>query len=221
MYAVILDDRVRRWGRRREGMLLVHERMHDDGSDEGAVCQALSSAPRLSRSQRVSWSGLLRSAKHHHHLMALSSTLVIESLSKEQIDRFIHEEQLDDADPLRHLRDQETDDLLPLVPAQPPSIHNETLHLTFQDITVTLKVDAGPGCGGIAWPAGEVLSQYIVRRGRDYWQGKRVLELGSGTGLVGLVAGYLGAQTVVTDQRSAPLLVLYILIRNRIITINT
>jgi len=62
-------------------------------------------------------------------------------------------------------------------------------------------VDAGPGCGGIAWPAGEVLSRYIVRRGRDYWKGKRVLELGSGTGLVGLVAGYLGAHAVLTDQR--------------------
>ena len=138
--------------------------------------------------------------------MSLSSTLAIESLSKEQIDRLIHEEQLDDADPLRHLLDHDTDDLLPLVPAQPPSVHNETLHLSFQDITVTLKVDAGPGCGGIAWPAGEVLSRYIVRRGKDYWKGKRVLELGSGTGLVGLVAGYLGAHTILTDQRLASLL---------------
>jgi hypothetical protein len=51
MYAVILDNRVRRWGWRREGML-VHEGMHvgeDGGKDGRAVCQALSSAPRLSR----------------------------------------------------------------------------------------------------------------------------------------------------------------------------
>lgn len=139
--------------------------------------------------------------------MPPSSALAVESLSTEQIDRFIREEQLDDADPLRHLQHQDTDDLLPLVPTQPPSIHNETLHFNFQDITVTLQVDAGPGCGGIAWPAGEVLSRHIVRHGRDYWQGKRVLELGSGTGLVGLVAGYLGAHTVLTDQRSASLIV--------------
>ena len=130
----------------------------------------------------------------------------MEPLSKEQIDMYTLEEQLDDADPLRHLWDQDTDDLLPLIPAQLPSVRNETLHLSFQDITVTLKVDAGPGCGGIAWPAGEVLSRYIVRRGRDYWKGKRVIELGSGTGLVGLVAGYLGAHAVLTDQRSASLL---------------
>ena len=63
MYSVIWDNRVRGWGWRRERMLLVHERMHgdeDDGSDDRAVYQALSSASRLSRSQRVSWSGLLR-----------------------------------------------------------------------------------------------------------------------------------------------------------------
>ena len=141
--------------------------------------------------------------KHSTTSMSSSSAVAIESLSEEQIDIFIREEQLDDADPLRHLRHQDSDDLLPLVPAQPPTIHNETLHLNFQDIIVTLQVDAGPGCGGIAWPAGEVLSRYIVRQGRDYWRGKRVLELGSGTGLVGLVAGYLGAHTVLTDQRSA------------------
>jgi len=137
--------------------------------------------------------------------MSSSSAVAIESLSKEQIDIFIREEQLDDADPLRHLRRQDSGDLLPLVPVQPPSIHNETLQLNFQDIGVTLKVDAGPGCGGIAWPAGEVLSRYIIRQGRDYWRGKRVLELGSGTGLVGIVAGYLGAHTVLTDQGSASL----------------
>jgi hypothetical protein len=62
MYAVIRDDRVRRWGWRWERMLLVHEGMHsdeDNSSDDGAVCQTLSSAPRLSRSQWMSWSGLL------------------------------------------------------------------------------------------------------------------------------------------------------------------
>ena len=154
----------------------------------------------------------------HPTSMSPSSTLAIKSLNKEQTDRFILEEQLDDADPLRHLRDQDTDDLLPLIPAWPPSVHNETLHLSFQCITVALKVDPGPGCGGIAWPAGEVLSRYIVRRGRSYWRGKQVLELGSGTGLVGLVAGYLGAHTVITDQRSVSRLVLYQIHQEQLIT---
>jgi predicted nicotinamide N-methyase len=42
--------------------------------------------------------------------------------------------------------------------------------------------------------------------GRSALQGKTVIELGSGTGLVGLVAGFLGAQVRITDQRSAVIL---------------
>jgi len=45
----------------------------------------------------------------------------------------------------------------------------------------------------------QVLACYIARRGLAL-QGTNVLELGSGTGLVGLVAGYLGAHVCVTDQ---------------------
>lgn len=40
-----------------------------------------------------------------------------------------------------------------------------------------------------------VLSQYIANPQnfpQDYWKGKRVLELGAGTGIVGIVAGLLG-----------------------------
>lgn len=130
---------------------------------------------------------------------------------------------------------------------------------------VRLKVDAGPGCGGIAWPAGEVsqsLSSFLARsasqrtagvsavsrfsdmalsastemgrahcrlhrvharklRGRvtdnqvlsryiayrhevdpSKLAGKKVLELGSGTGLVGIVAAMLEptSEVWVTDQ---------------------
>jgi predicted nicotinamide N-methyase len=50
----------------------------------------------------------------------------------------------------------------------------------------------------------QVLARYIARRGKAL-QGLNVLELGSGTGLVGLVAGYFGAQVYITDQACAPL----------------
>lgn len=53
-----------------------------------------------------------------------------------------------------------------------------------------------------AFASAQVLSTYICRRGS--LQGKNVLELGSGTGLVGLAAGVLGAHVWITDQ--APLL---------------
>lgn len=70
---------------------------------------------------------------------------------------------------------------------------------------VRLHVDAGPGCGGIAWPAGEVLSRYMAYRHEvdpSFLKGKKVLELGSGTGLVGLAVGLLekSSQVEVTDQ---------------------
>jgi protein N-lysine methyltransferase METTL21A len=44
----------------------------------------------------------------------------------------------------------------------------------------------------------QVLSAYICRRGS--LKGKNVLEIGSGTGLVGLAAGVLGATVWITDQ---------------------
>ena len=89
-------------------------------------------------------------------------------------------------------------------------------------VHILLRVDASPGCGGIAWPAGEVfqyssplflafstpphslfkkvLANYLARRGPDALARLSVLELGSGTGLVGLVAAKLGALVCITDQ---------------------
>ncbi|KAK2466437.1 hypothetical protein APHAL10511_002079 [Amanita phalloides] len=83
---------------------------------------------------------------------------------------------------------------------------NEILLLSFNNgrdqnpISLSLYTDASPGCGGIAWPAGQILSNYIVKRGSEFLQNRTVVELGSGTGLVGLVAGKLGARVWITDQ---------------------
>ncbi|EIM88167.1 uncharacterized protein STEHIDRAFT_95156 [Stereum hirsutum FP-91666 SS1] len=145
------------------------------------------------------------------------------------------EEALDLADPLRHLRGSDhphsqsksSSDDATFLPEQPHSIQNETISLSFpagsgktisngepsRPISIKLAVDASPGCGGIAWPAGEVLARHIARRadpssdGASFGSTKsplaniNVLELGSGTGLVGLVAALLGAKHVwITDQ---------------------
>ncbi|KAH9991469.1 putative methyltransferase-domain-containing protein, partial [Russula vinacea] len=109
---------------------------------------------------------------------------------------------------LGHFFRAASDDCDLLLPAPAPSIRDEIIRIDFetqthQTIALSLSVDAGPGCGGIAWQAGEVLASYISRRGSTL-EGLNVLELGSGTGLVGLVAGYLGARVCITDQ--APLI---------------
>lgn len=66
-----------------------------------------------------------------------------------------------------------------------------TSDLTFDGLLPTpLKVyeDGGAsGCGGKLWPAGELLSRYLIREGTK--NAKNIIELGSGTGLVGLAIG--------------------------------
>mmetsp|Transcript_7032 Transcript_7032/g.21412 ORF Transcript_7032/g.21412 Transcript_7032/m.21412 type:complete len:406 (+) Transcript_7032:149-1366(+) len=56
--------------------------------------------------------------------------------------------------------------------------------------------------GQTAWDGGMVLAKYIehaVEMGSLCLQGKTVLDLGSGTGLVGLVCAVLGANVILTD----------------------
>ncbi|ORY35866.1 putative methyltransferase-domain-containing protein [Naematelia encephala] len=95
-----------------------------------------------------------------------------------------------------------------LAPPRPPTTTEaEETRLVIPGLNndVRLLVDAGPGCGGIAWPAGEVLSRYLAYRHEhdpDKLKGRTIIELGSGTGLVGIVAGMLEstANIWVTDQ---------------------
>jgi len=123
----------------------------------------------------------------------------------------MEDESLETIDPLLHLFSSDDSDLLP---ARAPSLCSHVMQINVdalplypedphRTISLSLFVDARPGCGGITWPAGEVLANYISRRGPAL-HGLNVLELGSGTGLVGLVAGCLGARVCITDQ--APLI---------------
>ena len=61
--------------------------------------------------------------------------------------------------------------------------------------------------GGALWTAGLALSRYLEHAHAVSLRGQRVLELGCGTGLAGLVAAALGANAVLTDIASVlPLL---------------
>lgn len=49
------------------------------------------------------------------------------------------------------------DDLGDLLPPQRLSAHGEQVEFIFGgSVNVSLTIDAMPGCGGLAWPAGEV-----------------------------------------------------------------
>ncbi|XP_055028973.2 protein N-lysine methyltransferase METTL21D isoform X1 [Misgurnus anguillicaudatus] len=60
--------------------------------------------------------------------------------------------------------------------------------------------------GCVVWDAAIVLSKYLetqqfynVQSDASTWHAKNIIELGAGTGLVGLVAATLGANVIVTD----------------------
>lgn len=72
-------------------------------------------------------------------------------------------------------------------------------------VDVCLLLDVTNGCGGKIWPAAQVLGAYLTGRRDELsrrWKDKTVVELGSGTGLVGFVVAKmrLGATTWITDQ---------------------
>lgn len=85
------------------------------------------------------------------------------------------EEEMDKQDPLRHLMDLDSGlvvapvsstQAMTFLPNQSHSTENGMLKLSFahdlldvpRPLEITLAVDASPGCGGIAWPAGQVLT---------------------------------------------------------------
>ena len=96
------------------------------------------------------------------------------------------DEHLDNKDPLRHLmNDNELEgiisnegltrasssrsELLDVLLQQSHSIQDGILKLSFANdphnpLFISLAVDASPGCGGLAWPAGQVRYLSVFRR---------------------------------------------------------
>ena len=58
------------------------------------------------------------------------------------------------------------------------------------------SLDLGGWTGGSVWESGEALARLLVTEGSSRVVGRRVLELGCGTGLVGLAAAAAGAGAV-------------------------
>eukprot|EP00747_Dinoflagellata_sp_TGD_P002950 gnl/TRDRNA2_/TRDRNA2_106369_c0_seq1.p1 gnl/TRDRNA2_/TRDRNA2_106369_c0~~gnl/TRDRNA2_/TRDRNA2_106369_c0_seq1.p1 ORF type:complete len:313 (+),score=40.66 gnl/TRDRNA2_/TRDRNA2_106369_c0_seq1:141-1079(+) len=67
------------------------------------------------------------------------------------------------------------------------------------EVDPSSDVGLGMVWGSMLWASGLCLSKYFAWCGEEALQSLKVLELGSGTGVVGLSLGKLGAQVVVTD----------------------
>ncbi len=70
-----------------------------------------------------------------------------------------------------------------------------------------LGEETGLGTGASLWPSAIVTIKYLEKRFSNGMWGTRVLELGCGTGAVGLACAKFGAQVVLTEQEQlAPLI---------------
>ena len=84
-----------------------------------------------------------------------------------------------------------------------------SLQLSYQNQCIVLNVYMGVGIGGDRWPAANVFCEYISSEDHmkfysSFLESKTVIELGSGTGLVGILISKLFSplNVVVTDQES-------------------
>ncbi|XP_069589806.1 protein N-lysine methyltransferase METTL21A [Ranitomeya imitator] len=78
--------------------------------------------------------------------------------------------------------------------------HNSSSTYTFSNHTIRIKQDWRElGVAAVVWDAAVVLCMYIEAGGINL-QGRSVIELGAGTGLVGIVAALLGADVTLTDR---------------------
>lgn len=80
-----------------------------------------------------------------------------------------------------------------------PSKMFDSTAFTIQGIPVSVGEvgNSGQGTGLTTWDGSVVLAKYLEHARMDNLRGARILELGSGTGLVGLSAALLGAREVI------------------------
>ncbi|XP_073319937.1 protein-lysine methyltransferase METTL21C-like [Pagrus major] len=89
------------------------------------------------------------------------------------------------------------DRALSWAPSISVGIGKDIYHYVGQDILIHESIDS---YGAVMWPAALALCSFLDNnRQRVNLQGKEVLELGAGTGLVTIVASLLGASVTATD----------------------
>ncbi|KAH9256512.1 hypothetical protein BASA81_005427 [Batrachochytrium salamandrivorans] len=73
----------------------------------------------------------------------------------------------------------------------------EGLQINNHTLKVVQQANSPDGSGLTVWDCAFVLAKYLEKQAPGLVEGKSVLELGAGTGLVGLAAHFLGAKQVV------------------------
>ncbi|XP_066513265.1 protein N-lysine methyltransferase METTL21A-like [Hoplias malabaricus] len=82
-------------------------------------------------------------------------------------------------------------------------IHSSSAEFYFASHRIQLSQDWNRlGVAAVVWDAAVVLCMYL-ELGHVDLKGKTVIELGAGTGLVGIVAALLGAKVKITDRKPA------------------
>ncbi|XP_074482854.1 protein N-lysine methyltransferase METTL21A [Sebastes fasciatus] len=96
--------------------------------------------------------------------------------------------------------------LVPYVENSLPALsklHNTSAQFRFADHDLRLAQDWKKlGVAAVVWDAAVVMCMYL-EMGKVELKGKGVIELGAGTGLVGIVAALLGANVTITDREPA------------------
>jgi predicted nicotinamide N-methyase len=86
-----------------------------------------------------------------------------------------------------------------------PQVPEVRLHLGGDALGLWQRIEDELGAGqpppfwAFAWPGGQALARYVLDH-RDLVAGRRVLDLGSGSGLVAIAAALAGAATVLASE---------------------
>ncbi|XP_074661716.1 protein N-lysine methyltransferase METTL21A-like [Tubulanus polymorphus] len=79
--------------------------------------------------------------------------------------------------------------------------YDDKWHYTCKDKVLSVKQKwTELGVAGVVWDAATVLSDFLQGKA-ELVKGKKVLEIGAGTGLVGLYSNVLGAEVTITDRQ--------------------
>ncbi|KAJ8396331.1 hypothetical protein AAFF_G00019080 [Aldrovandia affinis] len=97
--------------------------------------------------------------------------------------------------------------MMALVPYEPipalSKLHDSSVKFHFANHHLHLTQDwSRLGVAAVVWDAAVVLCMYL-ELGQIELRGKGAIELGAGTGLVGIVAALLGAKVTITDREPA------------------